>query len=813
MRSRRVMVVFLFFWVAPFLPASGASDSSPRERFAALNALRLDSEHVYKFSAEDRIQLRQGDMLISFERGRLCFFQPFEGHVTGFVFSGLGHTLALPRSRVEKQQMARFLGAPVLDQLFVSMYARFTDDSADDLFGQFRRASIKPAPDQTLTDRWLPQLERLNSVHSLRVLEEKYTANPRHFFHANIDGILTGPFDVLIDHSRPEDFLIGQLRMVNKVSYYDVWTSYALPGFSPPPLPFEAMRYQLNTTIRPDNSLEGETMVDFRALTTGEGILAVQLARALKVETISSASGETLLFFQNEGLSEQETVARGDDTVFIFLPRSSKTGDTFALQFRYRGNVIENYGNSVLFVGARESWYPHLGDASNFARYDLAFHWPKHLRLVATGDKTDEHDDGDFRVGAWKSVLPVPEAGFNLGEYAYASITSSNHTVDVYANKLLEQAILARLAPPIVEVGPRFPGPRNPAASAAVISLPPPSPADALKSLAREIDSSIGFYEKYSGPFPFRHLAVSQIPGMFGQGWPGLLYLSTYSFLPAGAQERAGVNTVNQEAFTDIVPVHEVAHQWWGNVVGWSSYRDQWIDEGLAMYLALLFADSQKTPDRTLHTWLDRYRKRLLTKAPESDMAPADIGPLVMGSRLSSSKSPNAYEVVVYSKGPWIFHMLREMLRQTNARDPDERFITLLRTLVTNYAQRALSTEDLQREVEGVMTPRMDLEGGHSMEWFFEQYVRGTGVPHYKVEFVTRRTEKGFQIRGKLIQSDVPRSFIAPVPLYISTGAGRSVFLGTVATSGEETPFSFRSQIDARKLLIDPRMTLLCVAD
>jgi hypothetical protein len=813
MRSRRVMVLLLFFCFVPFLPASPAAETSPRERFTALNALRLDSEHVYKLSAEDRIQLRQGDLLISFERGRLCFFQPFEGRVTGFVFSGLAHTLALPRERVEKQQMARFLGTPVLDQLFVSLYARFSDDSADDLFGQLRRASLKPAPDETFTDRWLPQLERLNAVHSLRILDEKYSTNPRHFFHAGIDGIQTGPFDVLVDHSRAENFLIGQLRIVNKTPFYDVWTSYALPGFTPPRLPFDASHYVIDTTIRSDNSLEGDASIDFRALTTGEGMLAVQLARALKVDNITTASGEKLLFFQNEGLSDQETVARGDDTLFIFLPHTTRTGDNFTLHFHYRGNVIENYGNSVLFVSARESWYPHLGDASKFARYDLTFHWPKHLRLVATGDKSDEHDDGDFRVGTWKSALPVPEAGFNLGEYAFASISSNNHTVDVYANKLLEQAILGRLSPPMIEIAPRFPAAAGPIAPTIVLPPLAPSPADALKSLAREVDTSISFYEKYSGPFPFRHLAVSQIPGTFGQGWPGLLYLSTYAFLPAEAQERAGVNSINQEAFTDIMAVHEVAHQWWGNVVGWSSYRDQWIDEGMAVYLALLFADSQKTPDRTLHTWLDRYRKRLLTKSPESDLAPADVGPVVMGSRLSSSKSMDAYDVVVYSKGAWIYHMLREMLRQPNSRDQDERFVTLLRTLVTNYAQRALSTEDLQREVEAVMTPKMALEGGHSMEWFFEQYVRGTGVPHYRVEFSTRRIEKGFQVRGKLIQSGVPRSFIAPVPIYISTGGARSVLLGTVVTSGEETPFTFRSQIEARKLLIDPRMTLLCVAE
>jgi Peptidase family M1 domain len=808
MRLRSALILFLFLSE----PALFAADA-PRETLVALNALRLDSEHVYTVSAGDRIELHRGDLAIAFERGKFAFFQPFNGQATGFVFSGIGHTLALPRDRAEKQQMARFLGTPVLDQEFVSMYARFTDDTAQDLLSQLSRSSVQPASDSAFTSLWLPQIERLNPTHSLRILFEQYSTPPRHFFHAGIDGILTGPFDVLLDDMRYENFMLGQPRSVNKVAYYDVWTSYALAGFTPPPVRFRATHYRVDTTIKTDDSLEGDSSVDFRAVSGGDRVLFVELARTLKVESIS-LSGENLLFFQNEGLTEEQLRSRGDDTLCVFLPRTIRAGETFTLRFRYHGNVIENYGNSVLYVGARASWYPHSGDAAEFALYDLTFHWPKHLRLVATGDKSDEREDGDYLVAHWCTSLPVAEAGFNLGEYAFTSISSGNHVVEVYANKLLEQAILARLQRPAVEPPDlpfHNPMVRNPAEN--LPPPPPPSPADALNSLAREVNSSITFFEKYNGPFPFPSLAVSQIPGSFGQGWPGLLYLSTFAFLPHEAQQRVGINTTTQEAFTDIMPVHEVVHQWWGNLVGWSSYRDQWIDEGLAVYLSLLFADSQKLPDRTLYTWLTRYRKTLITKPTDSDLAPGDIGPVTMGTRLSSSKSPEGYETVVYLKSAWILHMLREMLRDPNSHEPDARFIALLHSLVTKYSQKALSTEQLQKEIESVMTPKMDLEGGRSMEWFFEQYVRGTGIPHYRVEFTSRRTEKGYQVRGKLFQSDVPRSFIAPVPLYISSVSGHNVLLGTVLAAGEETSFSFISKIDPHKLLIDPHMTLLCVAE
>ena len=811
MRLRSAL--FLSFFLCGL---ASPAEPSPRDVLATLNALRLDSEHVYTLSAGDRIELHEGDLVISFERGKLAFFEPFEGHITGFVFSGDGHTLALPRDPVERQQLARFLGAPVLDQDFVSIYARFTDDTAQNLLAELARANIQPAPEAAFTALWLPQLARFNPTHSLRILFEKYSATPRHFFHAGLDGILTGPFDVLLDDTRPENFMLGQSRAINKIDYYDVWTSYSLPGFSPPPFPFHASHYQINTIIRTDNSLEGDASVDFRATTPGERVLFVQLSRSLKVDSISLSSGEDLLFFQNEGITEQQLRTRGDDTLCVFLPQAVDPGTSFTVRFHYRGNVIENYGNSVLYVGARESWYPHSGDASEFAAYDLTFRWPKHLRLVATGEKSGEHEEVEFSVAHWKSNLPFAEAGFNLGEYAFTSLASSNHVVEVYANKLLEQAILNRLQrqhsslelnsisrAPLGEITP----------PSGILPPPPPSPADALNSLAREVNSSITFFERYNGPFPFPRLAVSQIPGTFGQGWPGLLYLSTFSFLPPETQELAGLNSTSQEAFTDIIPVHEVAHQWWGNVVGWSSYRDQWITEGLSVYLSLLCADAQKMPDHTLLAWLARYRKRLSTKPGDSDIAPVDIGPVTMGTRLSSSKSPDAYEVVAYSKGAWIFHMLRGMLRDSKSRDPDARFIVLLHTLITKYAQKPLSTEQLQKEVEAVMTPAMDLEGGRSMEWFFEQFVRGTGIPRYKVEFTTRKTEKGYQVRGKLFQSGVPHSFIAPVPIYVGSSAGRSSFLGTVQAVGEETSFSFTSQTDAHKLLVDPHMTLFCIPE
>ena len=793
-----------------------ASDSSPREILSTLNKLQLDSEHVYTVTSKDRVELRQGDAVLSFQDGKIAFFRPFEGRITGFVFNGIGHVLALPRDPVEKQQLARFLGAPVLDEQFLSVYVRFTDDTDQQLLRELQRAGLIPEINDQFTALWQGSLERLNTSHSLRILAEKFSPSLPHFFHAGLDGSVTGPFDILLDQTRKEDFMIGQPRTVEKSTFYDVWVSYELPGDTPLPEPFNALRYRVDTVIHADNSLEGSAAIDFRALAGSQRFLEVELSRSLKVAGVSGPNGEELPYFQNEGLTQQEINTRGRDTLVVLLPKVMAPGSEFTLNFRYSGNVIEDAGNSVLFVAARDSWYPHYGDTSEFARYALTFHWPKRLRLVATGVKSEEHETGDTRVATWTTEVPVTQTGFNLGEYASTAVVSDHYVIDVYANKQLEEVLRALLSssPPSEPPSPNSPLGRPPGD----VALPqlPPSPAAVLKQLAHQIDSSIHFYETYSGPFPYRSLEVSQIPGAFGQGWPGLLYLSTFSFLPEDAQSRAGLSTAGRSFFNDVVPFHEVAHQWWGNVVGWSSYRDQWINESIAEYLALLFADSQKAPDHTLNNWLDRYRKRLVTKSEGEDRPPGEIGPVVAGTRLSSSRSPDGYNVVIYAKGTWIMHMLREMLRQpatAHSKDPDARFTALLRTLATKYARTALTTADLQHEVEAVMTHGMDQEGGRSMEWFFAEYVRGTGIPHYRVQFTSKRTESGFQIRGKILQSGVPDYFLAPVPIYANTGVGHTVYLGTVTATGAETSFTFKSTVEPHKLVVDPHMTLLCIPE
>ena len=127
---------------------------------------------------------------------------------------------------------------------------------------------------------------------------------------------------------------------------------------------------------------------------------------------------------------------------------------------------------------------------------------------------------------------------------------------------------------------------------------------------------------------------MTQIPGSFGQGWPELVYLSTLAFLPPDTAEVAGLNAWARSAARDLMPCHETAHQWWGNVVGAASYRDVWIQEGMADYLSLLYADSKRPSEHIYLTkWLNHYRDDLVGEDLQArSHSIEDVGPLVLGT-------------------------------------------------------------------------------------------------------------------------------------------------------------------------------------
>jgi aminopeptidase N len=291
-------------------------------------------------------------------------------------------------------------------------------------------------------------------------------------------------------------------------------------------------------------------------------------------------------------------------------------------------------------------------------------------------------------------------------------------------------------------------------------------------------------YESYFGKLPFDHLALTQQPACnYGQSWPMLVYLPICGFWDSTVQHQLGLRPDDQ--YWKTVTAHEVAHQWWGHTVGFMSYRDQWMSEGFADASASIFLQAtRKTPNDFRDYW--KQLKVQLTEKNADGFRPIDVGPVTMGFRLSSPKTGwGIYQNLVYPKGAYILHMVRMMM--WTQKSGDDAFRAMMQDFTATYRLKVATTEDFKAMVERHMTPEMDLDHNQRMDWFFNEYVYGTDLPHYHFENQITANADGVSLHVKLTQANVPDSFKMVVPIYLELGDGRVVRMGEITMLGDGT--------------------------
>ena len=817
--------------------------------YLQLSSVGLDPARVFRVRDGS---LDRPSIHITLEDGTIAFTRDVLGRITGAFFEGDGEVLLVPPNEVERKSMSLFTGMAILEERFSTAYFRFNDDTGRELHSGLRA----PEDAEGFVTRWDETARSLAQVDAMRLLASFTDALPEtgpvpedsshpstsapvdRMLHARLQGNTLGVFDVLYDSAAREQVEAGQAKTVEDGTiYYDVWTSFSVEdaGLAHSALrqtqqavpaetvtredPIFVRSYIIDAQVKPPKELDAEVELDLEVLHDGSRFVVFELSRFLKIQSVE-ADRRALEFIQNPAVEGTGLARSGNDMVALILPQPVRKGQKIRLRFVYGGEVLAEAGKGLLYVGARGNWYPNRGLV--MSDFDLTFHYPPGWTLVATGKPepvakapSRSVPDGTqtaegFQVARWVSERPLPVAGFDLGKYVRATAKAADIDIDTYATVGVERDFPNPPSPqdqPALGRSPR----KIPLPSMAAAAL---SPARNAMSVAESTARAIHYYAERFGPFPYSKLALTQLPGRESQGWPGLIFLSSYAFLTPEERQTLHMSPAH-ELMDQQVPAHEAAHQWWGDLVTWATYRDQWFSEGLANYSALMILRERNPAG--FRQIMEKYRDDLMEKNKDGNVR-RDAGPVTLGSRLLSSHFPGGYEAISYGRGTWLFHMLRSMLQDgaTEARrsDPnhnteEDPFVHSLRRLRERYEGKAITTRELLEVFAEDLPPSLRYEGKASLDWFLEGWVNGTSLPKLElqsVKFTAKAT--GVAVTGLIRQQDAGDNLVTSVPIYAVSGRTQ-VLLGRVFADGPETSFHLSAPPGTHKLLLDPYGTIL----
>ena len=795
-------------------PVGAAASVAPDRIYTALRTARPDGRRI----PVSGLVLQRDVFRFQLDSGALHLLAPVDGRTVGAVFVGKGSYRLNPANETERRHLALVAGGgekfEVLTDSFEEMVLLFTDKTLAEIEGH-APAAVGPA-EPRVQAAWDRQMKRqrkdFHDNFHLRVLCDLLDSPAADgtplgggVFMAFVDGKELPPALAAVDPRGVEALGVGSLMggeesmfMVDDDRRGGIWYLADRGGAAatsatsrPDRYPVDALDYSVSTRVQRDADLEGTTRIRFLVRQGGLRVLPLNLMPRLRLSSASFApvkAGEPAAWTDIPFV--QEAKEEDGDSALVF-PRPLAAGETIELKLAYAGDqVLHDAGEHNYVVGARESWYPNLATFSDPATFELTYRVPKGNDVVSVGQLLESHVDGDETVSTWLCDQPVRVAGFNYGRFKKLERKEPQTGVDVavYTSTGTPDAIndinAFLRSQSQASTGDDFGddedgGGGAPGAEVSLLNTDKLAESALVDGL-----NAARVFTTFFGPLPVARVAITQqSEWSYGQSWPQLIFLPYMSFLSGSQRAQIGLNQA--ASFLNEVGYHEFSHQWWGHLVGWSSYRDQWLSEGFAEFSAALALQQVRGWPAYGKFW-KADRKAILEKSPGDSVPPYQAGPISLGWRLATQKSPSAGQMI-YSKGGYVLHMLRMLMWDSTTPNPDAKFIAMMKDFVTTNAGKHPSTADFQKAVERHMSPTMDATHDGKMDWFFRQWVYGTEIPRYTAKLKVDKAGDSYKITGQVTQEGVAPEFYAYVPVYLDFGKGETGRLGGVGIAGSST--------------------------
>lgn len=374
------------------------------------------------------------------------------------------------------------------------------------------------------------------------------------------------------------------------------------------------------------------------------------------------------------------------------------------IRFIYHGKVL-NRIQDFIEIRSFTGWYPTTSLLYyEPSIYKMNFKVPDNYKFVAPGKRISEREDDDHYYSSWVTDSNAIHTTFSMGPYRTSTLEKEGMPeIDLY-----------------------FYNYGN------------------IKETELDLAQSYQFYSGLYGDLGFDRIYATEIYSGHGQAFSNFLHLSFANF--------AMGSSANEEEMVSFVS-HEMAHQWWGGGMKPLSPRDTWLSEGFAEYSSHLYTQLVLGDNEKFFKLLLKKQQNLIESRKKKDFVPS----LIMGTRAGRN-----YQLLVYEKGCWVNHMLRNLMVDLNTFNEDA-YKAMMKEFFQTFKFQRASTEDFKVVV--------DKYWGDDSQWFFDQWVYGSEIPKYTFSYKYDETENGkHQITCKVKQENVSEGFKMLVPIKIDFG-------------------------------------------
>ncbi len=611
---------------------------------------------------------------IHFERGLLYLTGYVDSTPTAAYFQGEGEFVFWPVDDIEAQQINRFYRADSVYVRFDECYFAFPGSSP--VFADIRDDGETVTPSyrvKTMFD------------HIRDVPDDRFKYNlPLHIHTAIIEG--------------KKDFLwvdILKERYQHTVYFYDPDAIEQVRVYK---YTSNFKRPQVISSVRDTSALRPKNYagryhiaaydIDVDISTTGESsfictMQAEVLHDSMKVARLVLPEVFEVDSVGGDIVADSVPFVRNDDRVElgIGLSRYFKRGETFTLTVYYRGNLFRHYVDLGVVQDYLLEWYPTLG-RRQLSDYHVRYTIDTGFDFLAVGNLVSDAIIEGSQVREYRTPRPAAYVSFNYGVFNVDTIGTKPIPVILYSLKKDKSPLFGRRG---------------------------------VDNVIADVTEAIAFYSENISVCPFDTIRVDAMATGFGQGSPGVIHLAEATFDHA------------VKGVDDKFRAHEVAHQWWGHLVGPFSYRDVWLSEGLAEYSAAWFIHEGRGDEDTFREILRDWRKIITRRGKLNEQKSIGFraGAIALGARLGGEMSPGDYTAITYYKAAYMMHMLRLELRYLD-RDPGA-FRNMLKDFLHHHANQQVTTPDFIAVARDYLGERTDR--------FFDQWLYDWRVPKIKCDW------------------------------------------------------------------------------